>query len=106
MKRTISTRRTAIAAARAFAEEQHATQVREARDRAVEDTGDRDGAADEAERDYCRSVARHPGSASDAWVNAGASKLCGVPERWEPLFLRALDAEAVRLAEKALVGRP
>lgn len=99
---TISTRRTAIAAARAYAQEQHETQTREERQRAIEDTGDRDGCEDEAERDYCRAVIRNRNGASEAWVNAGASETVGLPERWEPLFLRSLDAEAVRLAEKAL----
>jgi hypothetical protein len=96
--RTISTRRTTIAAALEYARSEHETLYREAGSTALESGDD----ADEAQATYCRSVIAHPGSASDAWVNAGASKLCGVPARWEPLFLRTLDAEAVRLARLAL----
>lgn len=94
----ISTRRTAIRAAQEYAWAQHDELYREAGSTALEHGED----ADEAQATYCRNVVAHPGSASDAWVNAGASKLCGVPERWEPLFLRTLDAEAVRLARLAL----
>jgi hypothetical protein len=73
--RTISTRRTTIAAALEYARSEHETLYREAGSTALESGDD----ADEAQATYCRSVIAHPGSASDAWVNAGASKLCGVP---------------------------
>jgi hypothetical protein len=71
--RTISTRRTTIAAALEYARSEHETLYREAGSTALESGDD----ADEAQATYCRSVIAHPGSASDAWVNAGASKLCG-----------------------------
>jgi hypothetical protein len=66
--RTISTRRTTIAAALEYARSEHETLYREAGSTALESGDD----ADEAQATYCRSVIAHPGSASDAWVNAGA----------------------------------
>ena len=55
-----------------------------------------------AEREHARNVAAHPGSSSDAWVNAGASRVLGLAPRWEPVFLREYDRATTRAARHFL----
>ncbi len=56
----------------------------------------------DAEREHARNVAAHPGSSSDAWVNAGASRILGLAPRWESVFLNEYDRATTRAARHFL----
>lgn len=83
----ISSRSTAIAFARARAEHDLYETIRDAGRDAMQSGDD----IADAERAVARNVIAHPGCSSDAWVSAGGSRFNGVPERWEPVFLREYD---------------
>lgn len=71
----ITTRRTARAAARVHAEHDLYETIRDAGRDAMQ-SGE---SVDDAERETARNIAAHPGGASEAWCNAGASRIVGIP---------------------------
>lgn len=94
----VTSRNTARAAARTRAEADLYETIRDAGRDAMQ--SGKDIAA--AEREHARNVAAHPGSSSDAWVNAGASRVLGLAPRWEPVFLREYDRATTRAARHFL----
>ena len=98
MTTTISTRNTARAFARKQAERDLYETIRDAGRDAMQ-SGD-DIAA--AERETARAIAAHPGSSSAAWVNAGTSRVVGIPQRWEAVFLREYDRATMAYARHFL----
>lgn len=94
----ITTRRTARAAARLHAEHDLYETIRDAGRRAMQS-----GASiDNAERETAGNIAAHPGCSSEAWVNAGASAIVGIPARWEAVFLREYDRATTAYARHFL----
>jgi hypothetical protein len=98
MTTTISTRNTARAFARTQAEHDLYETLRDAGRDAVQ-SGE---SIDAAERETARNIASHPGSASEAWCNAGASRIVGIPARWEAVFLREYDRATTAYARHFL----
>ncbi len=98
MTTTISTRNTARAFARAQAESDLYDMIRDAGRDAMQTGGD----LADAERETARNIASHPGCASEAWVNAGASRIAGIPARWEAVFLREYDRATTAYARHFL----
>lgn len=95
---TISTRTTALDFARTRAERDLYETIRDAGRDAMQ-SGDNIAAA---ERSVARNILAHPGCSSDAWVAAGASRFNGIPERWEPAFLREYDRATAYHARRFL----
>ena len=96
--KTITTRRTARTAARLHAEHDLYETIRDAGRRAMQ-RGER---LDDAERETAGNIAAHPGCSSEAWVNAGASAIVGIPARWEAVFLREYDRATTAYARHFL----
>ena len=94
----ITTRRTARAAARLHAEHDL---YRTLRDAGLDAMQSRES-VDDAERETARNIAEHPGCASEAWCNAGASAIVGIPARWESVFLREYDRATTAYARHFL----
>jgi hypothetical protein len=94
----ITTRRTARAAARVHAEHDLYETIRDAGRDAMQ-SGE---SVDDAERETARNIAAHPGGASEAWCNAGASRIVGIPARWEAVFLREYDRATTAYARHFL----
>ena len=94
----ITTRRTARAAARLHAEHDLYETIRDAGRHAMQ----RGEIVDDAERETARNIAAHPGCASEAWCNAGASAIVGIPARWEAVFLREYDRATTAYARHFL----
>lgn len=94
----ITTRRTARAFARTQAEHDLYETLRDAGRDAMQ-SGE---SVDDAERETARNIAQHPGSASEAWCNAGASRSMGIPARWEAVFLREYDRATTAYARHFL----
>jgi len=98
MMTTISTRNTARAFARTQAESDLYETIRDAGRDAMQSGDD----IADAERETARNIAAHPGCASEAWVNAGASRIVGIPQRWESVFLREYDRATAYHARRFL----
>lgn len=96
--RNVTSRSTALRAARARAERDLYETIRDAGRDAMQAGDD----VHTAEREHARNVAAHPGSASDAWVNAGASRFLGLASRWESVFLAEYDRATTRCARHFL----
>lgn len=98
MTTTISTRSTARAFARNQAERDLYETIRDAGRDAMQ-SGE---SIDDAERETARAIAAHPGCSSEAWLNAGASRIVGIPQRWEAVFLREYDRATTAFARHFL----
>ena len=94
----VTSRKTARRAARIRAEADLYETIRDAGRDAMQSGED----IADAEREHARNVAAHPGSSSDAWVNAGASNTLGLARRWEPVFLAEYDRATTRAARHFL----
>ena len=94
----ITTRRTARTAARRYAEHDLYETIRDAGRDAMQ-SGE---SIDDAERETACNIATHPGCASEAWLNAGASAIVGIPARWEAVFLREYDRATTAYARHFL----
>lgn len=94
----VTSRQTALRAAQARAEADLYETIRNAAREAMQSGDD----IHAAERECARNSAAHPGHASEAWLNAGASKTLGLATRWESVFLREYDRATTKTARHFL----